>query len=55
SGTFIVDQPYLYPENLDFDSKHCKVYFGDNYNATVTVYNPYTHTIKEVITFPGIS
>lgn len=28
SGTFVVKELFLYPENLDFDSGHCKVYFG---------------------------
>jgi len=28
NGSFVVDVPFLYPENLDFDSRHCKVYFG---------------------------
>jgi len=27
-GDFVINDPFLHPENLDFDSKHCKVYIG---------------------------
>ncbi len=28
NGTFIIDQYQLYPENADWDTKKCLLYFG---------------------------
>ncbi|GKT50062.1 core trichothecene cluster (CTC) protein 14 [Colletotrichum spaethianum] len=54
NSTFFIDNSKLYPENLDFDTQHCKLYVGSNFNATVLVYDPYKNT-QEILTFDGIS
>lgn len=53
-GTFTIDNYKLYPENLDWDPVHCKLYISANFNASVLVYDPYTSTY-ETLTFDGIT
>ncbi|KAH8810691.1 hypothetical protein F5884DRAFT_875405 [Xylogone sp. PMI_703] len=53
-GTFNVTNFQLYPENVDWDSIHCKFYIGSNFNGSVLVYDPYTQE-QSVISFPGIT
>lgn len=54
NGTFTIENSKLYPENLDWDPVHCKLYISANFNASVLVYDPYTLTY-DVITFDGIT
>ena len=54
SGTFTIDNYKLYPENLDWDPVHCKLYMSANFNASVLVYDPYTSTY-DILTFDGIT
>lgn len=54
SGTFNIDNYKLYPENLDWDPVHCKLYISSNFNASVLVYDPYASTY-ELLTFDGIT
>lgn len=53
-GTFTIDNYKLYPENLDWDPVHCKLYISANFNASVLVYDPYTSTY-DILTFDGIT
>lgn len=54
SGDFTIDNYKLYPENLDWDPVHCKLYISSNFNASVMVYDPYTSTY-DILTFDGIT
>lgn len=54
SGTFTIDNYKLYPENLDWDPVHCKLYISANFNASVLVYDPYTSSY-DILTFDGIT
>lgn len=54
NGTFTIDNYKLYPENLDWDPVHCKLYISANFNASVLVYDPYTSTY-DILTFDGIT
>lgn len=53
-GTFTIDNYKLYPENLDWDPVHCKLYISANFNASVLVYDPYTSTY-DILAFDGIT
>lgn len=53
-GTFTIDNYKLYPENLDWDPVHCKLYISANFNASVLVYDPYTSTY-DILSFDGIT
>lgn len=53
-GTFAIENYKLYPENLDWDPVHCKLYISANFNASVLVYDPYTSSY-DIITFDGIT
>ncbi|KAJ7314208.1 hypothetical protein DFH08DRAFT_917901 [Mycena albidolilacea] len=55
SSTFVINQFQLYPENGKFDFQRCVVYFGALFNASVAVFDPYTNTVTESITFPGLT
>lgn len=54
NGTFTIDNYKLYPENLDWDPVHCKLYISANFNASVLVYDPHTSTY-DILTFDGIT
>jgi hypothetical protein len=54
SGDFTIENYKLYPENLDWDPVHCKLYISANFNASVLVYDPYTSTY-DILTFDGIT
>ncbi|KAJ3956106.1 hypothetical protein N0V92_007369 [Colletotrichum tropicale] len=54
NGTFSIDNYKLYPENLDWDPVHCKLYVSANFNSTVLVYDPYAATY-DILTFDGIT
>ncbi|OXV10899.1 hypothetical protein Egran_01344, partial [Elaphomyces granulatus] len=54
SGDFNVSNFRLYPEGFDYDSVHCKAYFGSLYNGTV-LKKDLTTGEEEILTFPGIS
>ncbi|OHE97312.1 hypothetical protein CORC01_07367 [Colletotrichum orchidophilum] len=54
SGTFEIENYKLYPENLDWDPIHCKLYISANFNSTVLVYDPYKATY-DILTFDGIT
>lgn len=53
-GTFTIENYKLYPENLDWDPVHCKLYISANFNASVLVYDPYTSTY-DILSFDGIT
>ncbi|KAK1759934.1 hypothetical protein QBC47DRAFT_373335 [Echria macrotheca] len=55
SGTFNIDYFQLYPENADWDTNSCTVWFGALWNATVAIYDPYTSTMVSLLSFPGTS
>ncbi|KAK1658204.1 hypothetical protein BDP55DRAFT_773500 [Colletotrichum godetiae] len=54
SGTFEIENFKLYPENLDWDPIHCKLYISANFNSTVLVYDPYKATYN-ILSFDGIT
>ncbi|KAH8897993.1 hypothetical protein GQ53DRAFT_712506 [Thozetella sp. PMI_491] len=54
-GTFSVNQYQLYPENADWDTKSCLVYFGALFNASVAVLDPYENKIVDILTFPNVT
>lgn len=54
NGTFTIENYKLYPENLDWDPVHCKLYISANFNASVLVYDPYTSTY-DILSFDGIT
>ncbi|KAF4778486.1 hypothetical protein HER10_EVM0005685 [Colletotrichum scovillei] len=54
SGTFEIENYKLYPENLDWDPIHCKLYISANFNSTVLVYDPYKATY-DILSFDGIT
>ncbi|KAK1447161.1 hypothetical protein CMEL01_09000 [Colletotrichum melonis] len=54
SGTFEIKNYKLYPENLDWDPIHCKLYISANFNSTVLVYDPYKATY-DILSFDGIT
>lgn len=54
NGTFTIDNYKLYPENLDWDPVHCKLYISANFNASVLIYDPYTSSY-EILEFDGIT
>ncbi|KAF9875236.1 tri14-like protein [Colletotrichum karsti] len=54
NGSFSIDNYKLYPENLDWDPVHCKLYISANFNSTVLVYDPYTATY-DILSFEGIT
>lgn len=54
SGDFTIDNYKLYPENLDWDPVHSKLYISANFNASVLVYDPSTSTY-DILTFDGIT
>ncbi|TQN64770.1 Core trichothecene cluster (CTC) protein 14 [Colletotrichum shisoi] len=52
SGDKTIASFQLYPENADFDTKRCVAVL---YNSTVAVWDPYTNSIVDTITVPGLS
>ncbi|KAK0630859.1 hypothetical protein B0T17DRAFT_572834 [Bombardia bombarda] len=54
-GSFAIDYFQLYAENADWDEASCLVWFGSVWNATVAIYDPYTDTMLDVLSFPGTS
>lgn len=54
TGDFTIENYKLYPENLDWDPAHCKLYISANFNASVLVYDPSTATY-EILAFDGIT
>lgn len=54
SGDFTIENYKLYPENLDWDPVHCKLYISANFNASVLVYDPYESSY-DILTFDGIT
>ncbi|KAH6696466.1 hypothetical protein BKA61DRAFT_683166 [Leptodontidium sp. MPI-SDFR-AT-0119] len=54
SGDFNVTYFRLYSEGFDYDSIHCKAYFGGNFNATVLKKDLATGE-ETLLKFPGIS
>ncbi|KAI1401763.1 hypothetical protein F4819DRAFT_313356 [Hypoxylon fuscum] len=55
NGTIVIDSYQLYPENADFDSNECLLYFSSLYNASVVVYDPYKAETVSTIELPGIT
>ncbi|KAF2743440.1 TRI14-like protein [Sporormia fimetaria CBS 119925] len=53
-GDFYVKQYQLYPENADFDFNTCKLYFGQLWNASLGIHDPYTSSHR-TITFANIT
>ncbi|KAF3906456.1 hypothetical protein ABW20_dc0105901 [Dactylellina cionopaga] len=54
SGNLFIKQNGLFPENLDWDSRNCRLFLGSLFNATAVEFNPYTNTTR-TFTFPGVS
>ncbi|KAK7991386.1 trichothecene biosynthesis [Apiospora saccharicola] len=55
SGDMTISSYQLYPENADYDSKRCLVYFSAVYNSTVAAWNPQTNKVEKTLTVPGLS
>ncbi|KAK7931082.1 trichothecene biosynthesis [Apiospora marii] len=55
SGDMTISSYQLYPENADYDSQRCLVYFSAVYNSTVAAWNPQTNTVEKTLAVPGLS
>lgn len=55
SRDHIIPAYQLYPQDADWDALSCRVWIGAVWNATAVRYDPYTHTVETILSFPGIS